>query len=193
MNYSVMTTRSVIWKKSSANICTVFWGGWAEQGIDGRTPLKINMTNWQIICSIRIAEQVCRWGACATRWHSYQAKPEAWWEIPCLCDSDLEQCTRRIPQEKKKGYSPWYSLKFDCRRHPAPSPPPFHRFILLLLAPQLPDWTFQDHFLLIHKTYSTGDWIEGSSGAAKHEIWKKISHISASKQAGGLGGEQRGE
>lgn len=121
MNYSVMTTRSVI-KKSSANICTMFWGGWAEQGIDARTPLKINMTNWQIICSIRIAEQVCRWGASATGWHSYQAKPEAWWEIPCLCDSDLERCTRRIPQEKKVGYSPWYSLKFDCRRHPAPLP-----------------------------------------------------------------------
>lgn len=62
--------------------------------------------------------------------------------------------------------------------------------MLLLLAPQLPDWTFQDHFLLIHKTYRAGDWIEGSTGAAKHEIWKNITHFGeqAGRQAGWFGG-----
>lgn len=108
--------------------------------------------------------------------------------IPCLCDSDLERCTRRIPH-KKRGYSPWYSLKFDCRRHPAPLPAHpllvFDCFILLLLAPQLPDWTLQDHFLLIHKTYCLGDWIEESSGAAKHKMWgKHHTFWRACKQVG---------
>lgn len=56
MNYSVMTTRSVI--KNAANICSALRGGCGERASRrGKAP-KINMTNWQIICSIRTAEQV---------------------------------------------------------------------------------------------------------------------------------------
>lgn len=56
MNYSVMTTRSVI--KNAANICSVLRGGCGEWASRRGKALKINMTNWQIICSIRTAEQV---------------------------------------------------------------------------------------------------------------------------------------
>lgn len=60
MNYSVMTTRSVIKKKALLTSALCSEGAEQSRGTDARTPLKINMTNWQIICSIRIAEQVRR-------------------------------------------------------------------------------------------------------------------------------------
>lgn len=89
---------------------------------------------------------------------------------------------------KKNRIFPLVLIKIRLQTAPCPSPPPFHCFILLLLAPQLPDWTFQDHFLLIHKTYRTGDWIEGCTGAAKLEIWKNITHFGSERQAGRFGG-----
>lgn len=47
----------------------------------------------------------------------------------------------------------------------------------------LAGWTFQDHSLLIHKTYRTSDWIEGSTGAEKNLTWREKKY-HAFRQAG---------
>lgn len=130
MNYSVMTTRSVI--KNAANICSVLRGGCGEWASRRGKALKINMTNWQIICSIRTAEQVHPASQAVPHGDTLTSqKPRAWWEIPCLHDSDLEQCAIGYGGEKI-WYSPWCSLKFDCSLHPLAFP-----FFSLTLSPSI--------------------------------------------------------
>lgn len=57
MNYSIMSTRSVIKTLLTSAQCSGFLPRTLH--LDARKRLKINMTNWQIICSIKTGEQVC--------------------------------------------------------------------------------------------------------------------------------------
>lgn len=143
------------------------------------------MTNWQIICSIRIAEQV----------HQPMTQLPSRSEGMMGSTSFMGQSFRVMQQKdtprQKLGYSPRSSLKVDCRRHPSPSPPPPLpplRFMDPSVCFGLADWTFQDHSLLIHKTYCTSDWIERSTGAGKKKKKRnggeKKSYVSVGRRAG---------
>ena len=72
MNYLVMTMRPVIRKHCLHLRGVGGWVGWAGSGVEhsacGKKTLKINMTNWQIICSIRMSsDTVTRAQARGTR------------------------------------------------------------------------------------------------------------------------------
>lgn len=63
MNYSIMSTRSVIKTRLTSAQCS--GAALRTLHLGARKRLKINMTNWQIICSIRAGEQVHRAAAVA--------------------------------------------------------------------------------------------------------------------------------